>query len=243
MVSPVVFLSFAATLLCSYTLSPWLLNFIAPSKKFGEKTVYLHTLFSSTIHAIISCTSTAFLLAQGDLVKDKIFAVNSTGVTILHITVGYVFGDTFICLMDRYLRGVYSNFLHHVAMIAGILFCLHYGIFLFFAHYRFLSEFSTPFVNWRAILYETGDKKSRQYAVVAISMTISFFLCRVMVIPWHNYILFAVLLSTEASSVPLILKVYTTVNYVTFDVLNVFWFYKILKGAYKFISHKKLNTE
>lgn len=239
--SPVVFLSFAATLICNYILSPRLLNFVAPHHDFGQKTVNMQSLFSSTIHAIISSAGTVLLLLQGDLVEDKVFGVNSTGVILLHVTVGYAFGDIFVCVMDPYLRGVVSNFLHHFATIAGILFTLHNGMFLFFTHYRFFSEFSTPFVNWRALLHEKGNKNSRQYALAAISMTISFFLCRVVVIPWHSYVMFASLLSAEASSVPLILKVYTLVNYVTFDILNVFWFYKILKGGYNFYSKKRHN--
>lgn len=238
-ISPVVFLSFAATLLCSYALSPMLLNFIAPNKRFGPKAMFMHSYVTSTIHAAVSCVGAIVALAQGDLVKDKIFGVNSASVTALHISVGYSFGDTFVCLMDPYLRGVYSNLLHHVVMITGLLLCLYYELFLFFVICRLLSEFSTPFVNWRGLLHEIEDKQGQWYVVASISMMVTFFLCRVTVIPWHNYMLFAALVSTEASTAPLVLKVIMVLNSVPFDILNMFWFYKILRGGYKFFSHSK----
>lgn len=241
--SPVVFISFVATLLCSHVLSPILMNFIAPKHRFGRKTIYMNSFLGSTVHAVVSCAAAIFTLAQGDLVRDKIFAVNSASVVSLHITMGYVLGDTLICLVDPYLRGAYSTLLHHLAMIAGILMCLHFQLFYFFVIYRLIAEFSTPFVNWRAILYEMGEKESRQYAVAALGMVISFFLCRVLVIPWHNYALFSTLLSAEASTVLLILKIYMVLNFILFDILNTFWFYKMLKGAYRFFVLRKLSTK
>lgn len=241
--SPVVFLSFVTTLLCCFILSPILMNLVAPMRTFGKKKVYMHTFLGSTIHAIVSCTNSVLVLSQGDLAKDKLFAVNSAGVTSLHITVGYILGDTLVCLMDPYLRRSYSTLLHHLAMITGVLLCLYHERFLFFVIYHLFSELSTPFVNWRGVLHELGDRNSWWYAMAALGMMISFFLCRVLVIPWHNYVLFAALLSTEASTVPLYLKMILVLNSVPFDFLNSFWFYKMFKGARKYFFHIKVSTK
>lgn len=242
-ISPIVFLSFAATLLCSYVLSPTILNVIAPNQKFGRKAMYVHTYITSTIHAVVTCMAALIALAQGDLGKDRTFGVNSAGVTALHVTVGYTLGDTLIILMDPYLRSIYSSLLHHVAMIAGLLLCLYYELFLFFVICRVLSEFSTPFVNLRGVLSEIGNKKGQLYVAASILMMVTFFLCRVVVIPLHTYALFAVLVSTEASTVSMSLKMTMVLNTVTFDILNMFWFYKILRGGYKFFFHGKPSTE
>ena len=72
-------------------------------------------------------------------------------------------------------------------------------------------------------------------------MSVSFFLCRVVVIPWHNYVLTSAVLGGAA--VPLVLKIYMEVNFVAFDVLNCFWFYKMLKGGYRLFFGKKRNTK
>lgn len=235
--SPAVLVSLVITLLCGYVFSPFLANLIISKEKLqslGQKRVYIHTFLGSTLHAVIAFSYNTFLLAQGDLGKDKLFTMTSSGITSLHITMGYILGDTLICILDPYLRTVISNFIHHFAMLAGMAMCLHYELFLFFVVYRFLSELSTPFVNWRALAYEFGDKKGKWYIVASLSMMVSFFLCRIMVIPWHSYALFSVIFSPQAAVVPWYLKVYMEVNFVAFDILNIFWFYKIIRGACKF---------
>ena len=242
-VSPVVFISFAATLLCNFICGPILMKLVAPKRAFGKKEAYMHSLLASTIHAIIACTNATIILIQGDLSKSRTFAINTASVTSLHVTMGYVLADCLACLIDPYLRSTYSNLIHHFAMISGILLCLYYELFVSFVIYRLLSEFSTPFVNWRALLHELGDKRSRWYTTAALGMSISFFLCRVLVIPWHEFSLFTALLSNETSTVPLILKAIMVLNSVPFDILNGFWFYKILKGAKKYLYHKKVSIK
>lgn len=242
-ISPVVFISFAATLVCNFIIGPVLMRFIAPKRTFGQKEAYMHSFLASTIHAIVACANATIILIQGDLNKDRIFAINSASVVSLHFTMGYVLGDFLACLLDPYLRSTYSNLIHHLAMISGIFLCLYYELFVSFVVYRLLSELSTPFVNWRSFLQELGDKKSRWYTTAALGMLVSFFLCRVLVIPWHEYTLFAALLSNEASTVPLILKTIMVLNSVPFDLLNSYWFYKILKGAAKYLFPQKVSIK
>jgi uncharacterized protein YqgC (DUF456 family) len=215
---------------------------IFPSHTFGKKNVYMNTLLASTLHAAVGCTSTVMILAEGDLWKNRIFGMNSAAVITLHITVGYVLGDTLVCFADPYLRKTYSVFLHHLAMISGILLSLYYELFLFFVMYHLISEFSTPFVNWRGFLHEFEGKKTRWYSAAAVGMLISFFLCRVVLIPWHNYILFVTLLSNEASTVPLVLKAIMVANSLPFDALNCLWFYRMIKGGKRYFFSKKVST-
>lgn len=245
-ISPVVFISFAGIPLCCYVLSPILAKLTLRRdqiQRFGQKATYLHSHLGSTIHAVIAFICASIILARGDLAKDKVYAVSTSGVLTAHVTAGYVLGDTSICLIDPYLRTVYSTLFHHLAMIFGLFMSLYHRLFLYFVVYRLLAEFSTPFVNWRAVLYETGNKKSMWYSVASWGMLVSFFLCRVMVIPWHTYALLTVLQSPEAATVPLSLKAIMLLNFPLFDLLNIFWFYKMLKGAYKLFFRNKSSVK
>lgn len=206
----------------------------------GKKAIYIHTLLGSTVHSVVAVTYAFYVLSNGVLYEDKLYMVTRGSVNCCHITLGYVLADTLMCIMDPYLRSSYLILLHHLAMIAGILMGLYFELFHFFLVYRFISEMSTPFVNWRLVIYELGDKKGMSYTIASLGMMIVFFLCRVVVIPWHIYsLLFSILLSPEAVPVPMYLKVYMVVNYCVFDFLNSFWFYKMLKGANKVFFLKK----
>ena len=160
MISLVLVASFGIILLCCYVISPFLANLVLPKDQqaFGRKTVYIHSYLGSTLHAIVAFSCAMYVLGKGELGKDKVYAYNSAGVISLHITAGYVLADTLIVLRDPYLSSIRSTLLHHAAMIAGIFMCLYYRLYLFFVVYRFVSEFSTPFVNWWSILHELGNR-------------------------------------------------------------------------------------
>lgn len=242
MISPIFFVSFAVTLICCYVASPLLASILVPKinmQKLEVKTTYFHSFLGSAVHSIAAIVFASYILATGVLSSDKIFATSPASFAALHLTVGYAVGDMVICLRDPYLRRSHSTMLHHLAMIAGIGMCLYYQLFTFFVVYRFLSELSTPFVNLRSVIYEVGDKKGRWYFISSIGMMVTFFLCRILVIPWHTYHLFMAVLSANAATVPLVLKVYMIVNFTAFDTLNIFWFNKIVKGGYKFFWSRK----
>ena len=208
----------------------------------GKKAIYVHSLLGSTVHSVVSVTCSLYVLSKGVLYADKLYMVTTGSINCCHITLGYVMADFLMCIMDPYLRHNYSILLHHLAMIAGMLMGLYFELFHFYIVYRLLSEMSTPFVNWRLVIYELGDKKGMSYTIASLGMMVVFFLCRVVVIPWHNYSLFGDIFSPEAVPVPWYLKVYMVGNFCVFDVLNSFWFYKMMKGAYKIFFLKPKNN-
>ena len=234
--------SFIGTLLCCYILSPLLLTRLVSAEKYkslGKKTQAMNSYLSSAIHAIVACYLAVSLLASGDLSANRIFSTSPAALRSLHVTLGYTVGDTIVCLLDPHLRTDYTTIFHHVAMLAGISMALYHQLFIFFIVCRVLSEFSTPFVDLWNIIRELVGKDGKWYYAASIGMMGSFFLCRIVVIPWLNYELYASIFGPHGPIVPLHLRVYMVLNYGAFDGFNIYWFYKMLKGGYKLLCGRK----
>ena len=230
-------------LICRYVLSPILANALVQEdkvNKLGHKKGLFHSYLGSLFHAVEAFVFGMYILSSGELGKDRVFSISRNSITAMHVTLGFSLADLMICLLDPHLRKVYSNLIHHTCMVAGIVMGLYHQLYIYFIVYRLLAEFSTPFVDWRAVIYEVGDKDGKWYLIASTLMTISFFLCRVIVIPWHSYALFSAMFSAEAAAVvPWYLNLYMVVNYTAFDALNIYWFYRILKGGYKLLVKKQ----
>ena len=242
LISPTIFATIVVVLLCRYVLSPILATALIQEdkvKNLRHKKGLFHSYLGSLFHAVEAFAFAMYIFSTGELGKDRIFSISRNSITAMHVTLGFSLADTIICLLDPNLRKVYSNLIHHSCMVAGIVMGLYHQLYIYFIVYRFLSEFSTPFVDWRAVIYEVGDKNGKWYLVASVGMTISFFLCRVVVIPWHSYALFSAIFSAEAAVVPWYLNLYMVVNYTAFDALNLYWFYKILRGGYKLLVKKQ----
>ncbi len=235
------FISFSLTLICGFIISPILATLIPAHKmeKVGRKKRYLYSLLASSIHATTAFSfATYILLTSSSLSSDKPYSTDRQGLILFQIIIGYISSDLLLCVTDSYLRTDYLILFHHVAMITGISMCMYSRCFMFFVVYRATSEFSTPFVNLRMVLYEIGDKKGWMYYISSFAMMISFFAARVVLIPWYTYTLF-VSLFNSGGSITTSLKLYMVVNSIFFDVLNIYWGYRIIKGGYKFICGKK----
>ena len=238
--TPAFFVAFSLTLVFNFICCPILFKVLVPHQKrerLGSKKSYLFSLLPSTIHALVTFILGAYILITGELWEDKIFLSSPLGYMTLQLTLGYVTGDVVICFLDPDLRLLYSTFVHHFAMLAGITVGFYHQVFMFFVIYRLMSEFSTPWVNFRWTVYSLGDKKGKLYLFASLGMTISFFLSRIAPMPWHTYVLHSVLLGSDGQEVPILLRVYMIVNFTIFDLINLFWFYKILKGAYKLFKY------
>ena len=104
---------------------------------------------------------------------------------------------------------------------------------MYFGVLQAITEGSTPFVNWRFILIETGKKDSFLYTFASLGMMVSLFLCRMVKMPWHWYALYDAIFSVEGAKVSLFVIIQALINCVSFDALNVYWFSKMVKGAVK----------
>lgn len=201
-------------------------------------------MLTSTIHAIISALLTSYLLAFGLMGSNRVFSKSPLGFTTMQISLGYFVGDLIVGLLDPKLRADGMGMIHHIAGIVGLTLGLFYqGKFMFFVVYRLIAECSTPFVNLHHILYNLERKDGSLYVVGGIGMLITFILCRIIVIPWHWYEILTVVVTEEAALlVPLFFRVWLGGNYLVFDILNIYWCYKIMRGALKLFKTKRKSN-
>lgn len=229
-----------ASLLIPYFVSPPFWSLLLPASKNPPKTnMYFHTMLTSTIHAIISTLLTSYLLWFGLI--NRVFSKSPLGFVAMQISLGYFVGDLIVCLRDPKLRADRGNMIHHIAGIVGLTLGLFYqGKFMFFVVYRLIAECSTPLVNLHHVLHNLNEKDGNLYLFNGIGMLIVFFLCRIIVIPWHWYEILKIVVTEEAALlVPLFFRVWLGGNYLVFDILNVYWCYKILRGALKLFKTRK----
>jgi len=235
--TPAFVASFIVTLLCPFVVCPLLFPVLIPRyNSLGETKSHFNTLLSSTIHAVIASSLTIYILAFGVLGTNRVFSKSPLGFTLMQISLGYFVADMFVCLQDPLLRKDIGSMFHHLAGIIGIgLGLYHQGWFAFFIVYRIISELSTPFVNLRWVFYELGPpyKDSFWYYFASFGMVVTFFLCRILVIPWHWYEVLVTISHPSALIAPLILRVWTCINYIMFDVLNLYWFGKMIRRLVK----------
>ena len=244
-ITPASLISFLAAFLSAYLLSPLFWSILLPANKNPPRSnMYFHTMLGSTLHAVVAISLFVYLMAYGLMATNRVFSKSPLGFTAMQISLGYLLGDLIICLIDPELRHHTGFIVHHIAGIVGISLSLfHQGKLMFFVVYRLIAECSTPFVNLRYILSDLGIKDGSSYLFAGISMLISFILCRIVVLPWHWYELLTCVMTEEATElVPLFFKFWLGFNYLVFDVLNVYWTYKMIRGLLKLIKAKRKSN-
>ena len=175
-----------------------------------------------------------YLLITGGLGNNPVYSKSQFGFAVMQISLGYFLADFIVCLLDKNLRQDFGSLAHHVAGIIGIALGLFYqGGFMFFILFCLLSELSTPLVNLFWILTMLDRRDSPLFAVTSWGMLITFFLCRLEPEYWIWNILLTALFHPASVIIPLPVYVWVFVNYIAFDILNIFWFWKMLKGAAK----------
>ena len=221
---------FSVTLLCHLVFSPLLWSRIREYRTLPEsKKLYLITLLASTVQAIFASIVTGFIITTGWLGDVRVYSKSQLGFTTMQVSFGYFVADLLFCLYFPRLRNefVVSMIFHHTTSIIGIGLGLYYqGKLMYFVVCQFISECSTPFTNLHRVLNDLKRRSGFWYWFAFYGKVIAFFLCRILFIPWHWYEL---LLSLADPPSSLHLRVWTCVICAAFDVLNVYWFCRMIR--------------
>lgn len=232
--------AFVVTFLCPYVLSPALRRVLLPNlNDLKDKTMLFHSLLGSTLHSVVSFSLAVYIIVFAGMGSTLAYSNSKLGMASMQISFGYFVADFCVCLLDPYMQSDLGSLAHHLTAIFGIGMSIYLrGQFMFFVVYRLIAEFSTPFVNWRFLIYMTGGKEGVWYIVASLVMMLSFFLCRIVLIPWHWYMVVVTLLSPEAAVLSHIVVWWSVVTYLVFDIINIYWISKMVKGAVKIIRKK-----
>uniref|UniRef100_A0A671R9I7 Si:dkey-10f21.4 n=1 Tax=Sinocyclocheilus anshuiensis TaxID=1608454 RepID=A0A671R9I7_9TELE len=124
--------------------------------------------------------------------------------------------------------------IHHFAALYAYYYVLSQGILPYFANFRLLSEFSTPFVNQRWFFHMLGyHKLSKPSLVNGVAMTFTFFLVRIAVIPGYYSHMYLVFGTDDFYRLPLGGRSAWVISSVSLDVMNIMWMRRIIRGCLK----------
>ncbi|KAK1785851.1 hypothetical protein P4O66_003222 [Electrophorus voltai] len=136
-----------------------------------------------------------------------------------------------------------KNFLmHHLAALYAYCYVLSQGILPYFANFRLLSEFSTPFVNQRWFLQVLGyHKRSKPSLVNGVAMAASFFLARIAVIPVYYRHMYSVYGTEAFTRLSQDARFAWVLCSLCLDVMNVMWMRRILRGCLKVLRSGRVR--
>jgi len=226
---------FAATF---YSLFQFLMQYMP--KKYGwfvglDSRQQIGTVIRilSSFHAILATFLSLFILYTDTGLNQNKLLYSSFGISFtLNISIGFLAYD---CLIMFIYRNEFElgYGVHHCVSIIAFYACTTGGIFPYIALFRLLSEASTPFLNNRWILLTLKMKDSKLYLWNGFAIMLVFAAVRIFtIIP--NWMIFFSLMETPAwNSVSFKHKFICVTSSGPLDILNVYWFTKIMRVLYK----------
>lgn len=194
----------------------------------------------SSLHALVVGTMCLYTLLYDDVVyNDPVWADRPLIRLSCAILTGYVAADSFTMLMEteQNMESV-MYYCHHASAAFAYYYVFSYGVLSYFANFRIMAEFSTPFVNMRWFLDKINyDRTSWLFITNGVVMTFVFVSARVFSMPKYWYTIFTYLGSEEFEPLDHIVTV-MIVSCFVLDILNIKWSIRMLKGAHKVVLAK-----
>lgn len=196
---------------------------------------------NSSIHAaLMTIAAIHIVFYDPDLSTSKITYSTYEIYFTLNFVIGYMLYDIVLMCIYREIFDL-SSIGHHLVSIIAYFACSRTDMFALTGIFRLISEASTPFINARWILLELKKTQTKLYFYNGLVILALFGLVRVLVIPVHWYIIFMYTKAAEWSTTPLFLRTIGVTAGIPLDVLNVFWYFKIVRNAKRHLNTTKAN--
>jgi len=208
------------------------------------KQIEWNTRTNSTIHALMVCIFCLYVLIyEEDVSTDPVWAESEVVKYNCALVVGYMVSDTIIMFIHYNVIGEVFYIFHHGVSIYAYYFVMTYGALPWFANFRLIAEFSTPFVNQRWFLDVLSyPKDSNVFVINGYALTITYFIVRVASIPPYWIKVYSIYGSEPCIRLGRIWYVLLS-SCIILDLINLYWFAKVVRGARKVLlsssSHKK----
>lgn len=199
------------------------------------------TRIGSNLHAVVvSSISLYCFLFDPETTSNPI---RNDGVLVrvgVAITLGYILADFLIIVWSYKYIGDLFTLVHHLMAISAYYFVVVNGVLPYFANVRQLAEISTPFVNQRWFFDAIGHpRSSSSFVINGYVMGASFFFCRILMMPIYYYKCYLVWGSDEQQQLGALINFYWISTCIVLDIINLYWFTKIVKGAMKLTRKRK----
>ena len=154
---------------------------------------------------------------------------------VLLVSLGFFVFDFALTLCSPGMQGQKLVAVHHLLTLGIHSSIPRYGMFAALSAMGYLAELSTPLVNGRWMLSVTTGTGDAVYLANGIAMMVIFFFCRIVAGAFYLYEMF-VLVPRHAppllSDMGIQGRVIPPLT-LAFYALNIYWMYKIVKGALK----------
>ncbi|XP_016112201.1 transmembrane protein 56-B-like [Sinocyclocheilus grahami] len=202
----------------------------------------------STVHALVVGLFCLYIyIFDEPIQKDPVWGDATLVKLNVAITSGYLISDLLLMFTSWESIGEKYFVIHHFAALYAYYYVLSQGILPYFANFRLLSEFSTPFVNQRWFFHMLGyHKLSKPSLVNGVAMTFTFFLVRIAVIPGYYSHMYLVFGTDDFYRLPLGGRSAWVISSVSLDVMNIMWMRRIICGCLKVLRSawlRKAGTE
>lgn len=189
----------------------------------------------STFHALLVGVVCLYLLWYDDAVNADPIWGDPTRIKLnVGLAAGYLFSDLLLLLWYWQAVGDMYFIIHHLTALYAYYYVLGEGMLPYFANFRLIAEFSTPFVNQRwfleALCY---PKTSKPNIINGLLMAMVFFLVRIAVMPLYYSKMISTFGTEAFSKLGLQAQFAWITASICLDVMNVMWMYKIGKGCNK----------
>ncbi|XP_028909184.1 TLC domain-containing protein 4-like [Ornithorhynchus anatinus] len=244
----VLTISFAVFQLCFSVVSPRLSSALSHSYQALPRKKHLEwdSRCVSTIHATIISFFSLYILQYDDAINaNKLRGDPKLVRLIVAIASGYLLYDLLLLLRFWSFLGDGMFLCHHVISLFSFQYQLITGALPYFANFRLLCEFSTPFVNFRWFLDVAGWPRSSPIVFLnGLAMAVVFFIARIAVIPTYYHHMLAWVGTEAMAQLSLPLKSTWVLSSLGLEILNIYWMYRILRGllhAFRSLqsSHRK----
>ncbi|XP_067892936.1 TLC domain-containing protein 4-B [Heterodontus francisci] len=189
----------------------------------------------STFHALVVGLLCLYLLWFDDAVNaDPIWGDPTLVKLNVGLTAGYLISDFLLILWYWKAIGDIYFIIHHSTALYAYYYVLGQGMLPYFANFRLVAEFSTPFVNQRWFFEALGYPKTSMPNIInGLLMMIVFFLVRIAVMPPYYHKMISTFGTEAFYKLGLRAQFAWIVASICLDVMNIMWMYKIGKGCYK----------
>ncbi|CAF1165359.1 unnamed protein product [Rotaria sordida] len=239
---PVVATSFIVFTILYKFIDPFLSNLLIKDYRTLTEIQKIdwNTRINSSINSLVVGTICVYMMIDDrGLNANPLIYKSYLLQTNLSIVIGYLLCDTIIGIIHYRAIGDAFSMAHHFVSIYAFAYVLTLNVMPYFANFRLLAELSTPSVNIRWFLDALKyPRTSKLFVYNGLLMTIIFFFVRIFAMPiywWKVYIAAMTPLWPHMGYFRLILLVVCVV----LDVINLYWFSKMLRGCIKILTPGK----
>lgn len=205
----------------------------------SEKAYWISSMVS-TVHAIIIVPMTVNAILAAPSMQSGMFVTTPQSVQTLKLFFSYIISDTLASVYwNKQWGGWQANLIHHCTALFSFSNLIMGGYGHFLGLMGVACEATTPFINARYFMDKAGMKDNKLYFYNGLLMTLLWFIFRVCGFTFLGYRIFASFhqLKTWPQTANVVGS--WTAGY----ALQLFWFYKMVRGALKVLSKGKEGKE